>query len=54
MYSKPSFKALVYAQNVAKASTSTSNKTIMTTSSIGKDSYSILIMGMLPTHKTQW
>ena len=54
MSSNPNLKALVYTQNAAKARTETSNKTMMTTTSIGKDSHSIPTMEMEPTHDTQW
>ena len=54
MYENLDFKALVCVKNVAKASTATSNKTIMTTISISKDIHLITIMVMVPTHETRW
>ena len=54
MSSNQNFQALVYAQNTAKARTTTSNKTMMTTISIGKDSHSIPMIEIAPTHETQW
>ena len=54
MSANPNFKALVYAQNAVKARTATSNKTMMTNISIGKDIQSIPMMEMVPTHETQW
>ena len=54
MSAKHNLKALVYAQNVAKARTDMSNKTMVTTIIIVKDSHSIQMMEMEPTHETQW
>ena len=47
-------KALVYAKIAAKERTATSNKTIMTATSIGKDSHFIPMTNMSPTHENQW
>ena len=54
MSENPNFKAIVYAHNAVKARTATSNKTMMTNISIGKDIQSIPMMEMVPTHETQW
>ena len=52
MSANSNFKALSYAQNAAKARTATSNKTMMTTISIGKYSHSIPMIEIFPTHDT--
>ena len=54
MYANLNFKDLVCAQNTEKARTAMSNKTMMNTISIGKDSHSIPMTEMVPTHETQW
>ena len=54
MSANPNFKYIISAQNAVKARTSTSNKTMMTTISIGKESQSILMVEMAPTHETKW
>ena len=54
MSANQKIKAFVYSQNAAKARTATSNKTMMTTISISKDSHSIPMMEIAPAHETQW
>ena len=54
MSTNPNFKARVYSQNAANSRTATSNKTMMTTVIIGKESHSILMMEIAYRHKTQW
>ena len=44
MSANPNFEAIVYAQNAVKSRADTSNKTMMTTTSIGKDIHSIPII----------
>ena len=54
MTEKPNLIELVYVRNAEKLRTETSNKTIMNTIIIGKDSHPISIMEMTHTHETQW
>ena len=54
MTEKPNFIELVYVRNAEKLRTETSNKTIMNTIIIGKDSHPISMMEMTHTHETQW